>query len=472
MSTLNYIAFSENMNYIFTDKGVTRLSLTENDLNGKNVAAYTYENLNIAIDILKENIEFRFKSGRISLLEYSSHPRRFLYQLMEIFKPKDSISIIKEWEQSFGDNLILINESTSKLLIEEKINDSWDSFKFLLEQWYNPSEWGGYIKKGYENVRDYAKEKEQQAGNWVKNQKKQIQDKGVLGWAKDKASSVWNYVKDGIGKAWKCVTSGAECIMEGLRSLANSALGTAAMTGISMIPVVGQVSNAIVYGSLIIWDIYKMMSGKYESGKYQWSWLDILINAASLLLPIAGKAIKTAGIGLRTTKDIANAAAKGGIIGKAVNAVSKGINTIIGYIGKAAKWLGEKLGLTSLANWGSKASSKISKLAQEVGPSTNKVNALTKVSKVSKSSITKALQGKKNELMKVWKSSGPITMPPRQKLLTSMKKSFGFTVLMCSALGLDGAKCEERARKKGSGFNESELKAMETALADLQLQSL
>jgi hypothetical protein len=471
MSSLSILGFSENMQYLFTNRGVTKLSLEENDLNGKNMVSYTYENLNVAVDILKENIQYQYKIGKISLLEYTSHPRKFLYKLMEIFKPNDSITIIKEWEQHFGDKLLILNESTDTLLIEQRINQSWESFKILFEDWYNPAEWGGYLKKGIQNVGDFVNTKTKQAGAWVKDQKKQIQNKGFGGYLKDKATSVWNSIKSGIAKAWKCISSNpAECIMEGMRKLVFTAAGTAALTGLSMIPVIGQVSNSIIFGSLLIWDVYKMMSSKYESGEYQFNIMDIVVDCISLLLPALGKVVKTAGLGIKSVGQLAKAASKGGVLGKAVMVIKNGLSKIMGFIGQAAKWLGDKLGFKSLANWGAKASSKVSQISKEISAGTKTVSK--SVSNVG-TKISKSLAGKKQELAKIWKTT-PKTMPTRQKLLTAMGKSFAFTSIMCSALGLDGFKCRDRYNhnSQSKGFTEEELKTMETALADIELTSL
>ena len=461
MSSLNYVAFSENMNYIFTNKGVAKLSLKENDLNGKNMVSYTYENLNIAIDILKENVEFRYKTGKLSLLEYTSHPRKFLYQLLEIFKPKDSITIIKEWEQGFGDKLLLINESTDNLLLEEKINLSWESFKVLLEQWYNPVTWA-------KNIDDYGREQMQKAKGWVKDQAQQIKTKGFTGWAKEKASNVWNKVKEGIASAWKCVTSNpVECIMEGIRSLTMTAAGAAVMTGVSFIPVVGQVSNGIIFGSLLLWDLYKMLSGKYESGKYQWSILDIVVGAVSLLLPALGKVVKTAGVGIKTASQMAKAASRGGVLAKAVTVIKTGLGKLLGIIGKAAKWLGQKLGLKFLENFGSKAANQMTKLTTEISGGTAKV--ATK--KVSSDVIKRALLQNKEKLKSIWKLT-PKNAPTKTRMIAAMGKSYLFTAALCAGLGLDGRKCAEKSKKGPQGFTPQEMDTMAAGLKDIELTSL
>lgn len=464
MSSLSILGFSENMQYLFTNKGVTRLSLEENDLNGKNMVSYTYDNLNVAVDILKENIQYQYKIGKISLLEYTSHPRKFLYKLMEIFKPNDSITIIKEWEQHFGDKLLILNESTDTLLIEQRINQSWESFKILFEDWYNPADWVGYAKKGVQNVGNFVNTKVKQAGDWANDQKKQIQDKGLGSWVKDKATKVWDSVKNNISKAWNCLTNNFfECLMEGIRSSAFSAVGQGALAGLTMIPGVGQVTNAILFGGLLIWDIYKMMSGKYESGKYQWSILDIVIDCVSLLIPALGKIVKTAGVGLKTVGSLAKAASKGGVLAKAVSVIKGGLTKIIGYIGQAAKWFGEKLGLKGLAKWGSKASQKITKISDELAG-----GAKVGVPAVKNIGLAKSLIKNKQQLKSIW-TTLPKTMPPKTKIITAMKKSFILSSTICAALGIDAIRCKQISNGE-QGFTNKESNEIDNALKDVQIQ--
>ena len=75
---------SNNMRYLFTNKGVVSLTEELNDLNGKNVAQYTFENLNIAVDIMRENMEFDFLTKKINIQEYAFASRKFLNMLMVI----------------------------------------------------------------------------------------------------------------------------------------------------------------------------------------------------------------------------------------------------------------------------------------------------------------------------------------------------------------------------------------------------
>ena len=56
---LSFEGMSHNLQYVFTNRGVVKLSEQLNDLNGKNYLSYTYNNLNVAIDIMKENFDFK-----------------------------------------------------------------------------------------------------------------------------------------------------------------------------------------------------------------------------------------------------------------------------------------------------------------------------------------------------------------------------------------------------------------------------
>ena len=75
----------------------------------------------------------------------------------------------------------------------------------LTEDWYNPLSWDW--KGAGEKVYNWGKDTVKGTIDWTKEQAKQIKQKGLLGYAKDKASAVWNSVKDAVSKAWKCLTN-------------------------------------------------------------------------------------------------------------------------------------------------------------------------------------------------------------------------------------------------------------------------
>jgi len=454
MEKLIFEGISHNLQYVFTNRGVSRISEQLNDLNGKNYVSYNHNNLNVAIDIMKENTEFKFKTGKLDLVEYAAAPRRFLNNIIEIFQPENSISLIKEWETIFGGDLLLINESVDNLIIESRINESWESFKVLLEWTINPfnsdfwsvdnaKEIGSGIAKGAENVYNYGKEKVQQFKKWGGEQIQQIQQKGIWNYAKEKGAALWDTVKNAVKSAYKCLTNNfAECLMEGIRGAVMSAGGIAVLTGLSIIPAIGQIPTVIIFGALLLWDLYKMMSGKYESGEYQWNVFDIIIDAVSLLLPALGKIIKVSMGGIKTFAQFGKAAiSKGGVLFKVFTAIKGGIAKLGGYITKAATWIGEKLGMTSLKNWGSRATAQLKKFTDDmVAGSGGKIVKKT-VSKTKPGSISQKV---KSGLNKIYRPDLGKAIPATGVIVKSAGKAFLVTTAICAALGLNGATCTEK----------------------------
>jgi hypothetical protein len=499
MEKLIFEGISHNLQYVFTNRGVSRISEQLNDLNGKNYVSYSHNNLNVAIDIMKENTEFKFKTGKLDLVEYAAAPRRFLNNIVEIFQPENSISLIREWETIFGNDLLLINESVDNLIIESRINESWESFKVLLEWTINPFNSDFYsvdnfreigsgvvsgVAKGAENVYNYGKEKVQQFKKWGGEQIKQIQQKGIWNYAKEKGAALWDTVKNAVKSAYKCLTNNfAECLMEGIRGAVMSAGGIAVLTGISMIPAIGQIPTVIIFGALLLWDLYKMMSGKYESGEYQWNIFDIIVDIVSLLLPALGKIIKVSMGGIKTFAQFGKAAiSKGGVLLKVFTAMKVGIVKLGGYVTKAATWLGEKLGMTSLKNWGSKASAQLSKITDDIAAgSGGKLNKIVKKS-VSKTKPVSISQKVKSGLNKVYRPDLGKAIPATGVIVKSAGKAFLVTTAICAALGLNGATCTEKiesgeitpeqyeAAKKQADIDMS--KAMEADDSGLDLMSL
>jgi hypothetical protein len=440
---LSFEGVSHNLQYVFTNRGVVKLSEQLNDLNGKNYLSYTYNNLNVAIDIMKENFDFKFKTGQLDLVEYAAAPRKFLANIIEIYRPKNSITLIKEWENIFGGDLLLINESVDRLIIESRITESWESFKVLLEQWYNPADWGRAVVKGAKNVYNYGKEKTQQFAKWGASQINQIQQKGIWNYAKEKGAALWDTVKNAVKSAYKCLSNNfVECLMEGIRGAVMSAGGVAVLTGISMIPAIGQIPTVIIFGALLLWDLYKMMSGKYESGEYQWSVMDIVIDAISLLLPALGKVVKAATMGIKSFASLGKAAvSKGGVLLKVFNAIKGGIVKLGGYITQAATWLGEKLGMTTLKSWGSRATAQLSKITDDmVAGSGGKIatKASTKIKPVSTG------QKAKDFLNKSYRPDLGKVIPAKGVIVKSAGNAFLVTTALCAALGLNGATCTEK----------------------------
>lgn len=451
---LKFEGVSKNLRYIFTDKGVIPMGDYFN--NNGNMITYSPENIHHAVQIMKEHEELYYKAGKTSLMEYANSARKFLYSTMGELNSRYSTTLINEWESHCGSKLLLLNESTDKLIIESRIQKAWDGITVVIMEglWdvvKSGAKWvGNTVKKGVENVSNYVSKKATQFKDWSKEQVKQIREKGFLNYAWDKAKAVYNKVKDAVVAAWNCLTNNfVECLMEGIRAAAFSAVGMGVMTAITFIPGVGQIADALVFGSLLIWDIYKMLSGKYESGKYQWSWVDIIIDAVCLILPALGAGLKFALKGAKSLAQIGAKAVKGSIVGKAVSAVIKGISKIGGLIGSAAKWIGDKLGIKWLSKWGTKAESTMSKAATDLEKTTAKEdlkNLVTKgkdkIKNIPKNVSKDVSKGVKD--FKQFVKNGKLTQP-MPYVLKASGKTVLITATLCAALGLDAMSCAHKA---------------------------
>ena len=456
MKTLQFQGVSQNLKYIFTNKGIVPISNTILKESDYKFIDYSFENLNLAVEIMMEHNELFYKNGVIKLTEYTTASRKFLNNLVEIFQPQNSIQILSEFETKVGSKLLLLNESVDKNIIENNVKNSWNYLKLLVEdevKWYNPVSWNW--KKGAQNVANFAQQAATDVKDWGKEQVKQIKQKGLGTYLKDKASSIWDSVKNAVKSAYKCLTNNfAECLFENLRKAAMSPVGMGVMVGLSYaIPGVGQVPDIIVFGSLLIWDVYKMLSGKYESGEYAWGWGDIIIDSVMMLLPFLGPILKGLLGGVKSIGQFAaKAFTKGGALMKAFNLLKSGASKLIGFIGKASAWIGEKLGLTWLKNIGPRAESVVSNMTKELeaasaaGRTFKPKEALTQTIKKGQQTIQKAGQelSKKGSQLKQFFKDGKL-LNPVPVVARKTGKVIVLTAAFCAAMGVDGYTCEEKA---------------------------
>ena len=456
MKTLQFQGVSQNLKYIFTNKGIVPISNTILKESDYKFIDYSFENLNLAVEIMMEHNELFYKNGVIKLTEYTTASRKFLNNLVEIFQPQNSIQILSEFETKVGSKLLLLNESVDKNIIENNVKNSWNYLKLLVEdevKWYNPLSWNW--KKGAQNVANFAQQAATDVKDWGKEQVKQIKQKGIGTYLKDKASSIWDSVKNAVKSAYKCLTNNfAECLFENLRKAAMSPVGMGVMVGLSYaIPGVGQVPDIIVFGSLLIWDVYKMLSGKYESGEYAWGWGDIIIDSVMMLLPALGPILKGLLGGVKSIGQFAaKTFTKGGALMKAFNLLKAGASKLIGFIGKASAWIGEKLGLTWLKNIGPRAESVVSNMTKELeaasaaGRTLKPKEALTQTIKKGQQTIQKAGQelSKKGSQLKQFFKDGKL-LNPVPVVARKTGKVIVLTAAFCASMGVDGYTCEEKA---------------------------
>ena len=72
MKPLQLQGISENVKYIFTNRGVLTTSDFFSNSKKLNFIDYSFENLPMAVDMMRERNELYYNNGKMSLQEYSS----------------------------------------------------------------------------------------------------------------------------------------------------------------------------------------------------------------------------------------------------------------------------------------------------------------------------------------------------------------------------------------------------------------
>jgi hypothetical protein len=325
-----------DLQYFFTDKGIVKISLDENE----NILEYNSQNLKLGLDILKENLQVKFDMGLINENDYIYSARKFLYESMNIGSIKNQISVINEWENKYGKNLLFINESSDRTDLRKVFENSWKGLNTL------------YAERLIDSL---------------------ILERTWLQWG-------WDNIKSTISKAFTCAKGSGyiDCFMEGLRTIATSFLGVAVLTGVSFIPVIGTIPNVIIFGALLIYDIYKMMSGK------KWSISDIIVDIVSLLAPALAKGLGAYTKGLTNFYGLGTLAGKG-TFGKVIQTISKGIGKLATYIGESVAYFSSKLGIKWLGDMAKYAYNGLTKISSDISAGQKAANKETKKSEKSKS---------------------------------------------------------------------------------------
>jgi hypothetical protein len=283
--------------------------------------------------MLRENMQVKFNLGLISMEDYLFSSRKFLYEMMNKINSKNGTSILTEWERKYSSDTRIITENFNPKDIVKSYNLGWYGVETLYQERINNL----IIKEGI-------------LGN-------------IWGGIKSFAEWGWNNIKDTITKAMTC-TSGQgaiECFMEGLRTVATSLLGVGVLTGVSFIPPVGQIPNLIIFGSLLIYDIWKMMTGK------EYKVVDIVVDIVSLLTPLIAKGLGSLLKGVSNFVGLGKlAATSGGVLSKFLPTLMKGLGSLSGIISKVVSFFSIKLGIKWIADMSSTTTQGLEKITDEV----------------------------------------------------------------------------------------------------------
>jgi len=126
---MKYVGISNDGNYVFMNEGFYHLENGESKFHKYNRNVFNYLS-----EMFKSNIEFEFKHGIISLQEKLTSSKKFLNIILESyeFTHNDKLNYIIEWDKKF-EEVYLINENTSSLIVETVLNESWEFVNTLTE---------------------------------------------------------------------------------------------------------------------------------------------------------------------------------------------------------------------------------------------------------------------------------------------------------------------------------------------------
>lgn len=232
--------------------------------------------LSIICEIFKDQFLFSYKNKLMERTKLFSSMKKLVYPLI-----KHDINLLQEYEVKYGMNLIYENINVINNYTYELIEESFD-----------------FIKKGISNVGDKLK----QVGSFILN-------KGLPVFFKKLEEILLNPIAIGV-------------------DVALTALG------------IGKVAGAILWGSLGIWKMYELSTGKMEDSI--WSYLDIAVCFIGLIFT---------GASAKGLKSIIKAAGRDvGVLLKSpaikpiMSLLGKGLNFISNALIKPIEWLVTKIG--------------------------------------------------------------------------------------------------------------------------------
>lgn len=227
------------------------------------------------IDIIGENVEYMVQNLKSDLKEMSSFTRKSAYNVFEYFESDKKLSLMMEYEVKFGTSLL--NESVANP--HKVIKETWDWVKEqtkILEQTYNP-----FNKEFYTT------------SNWKKAGQNVVND------VKSTAKSVGNAILHPIDTAKKGIDwvkkNGIGGVMEYIREFLYSGKGLAVQIFAQMTGV-GNLAVGVVWGTMLLWDLYKVFSGK------EWDWLHIVFDVLGIISGGLVGGLKTAMSGVKIAK--------------------------------------------------------------------------------------------------------------------------------------------------------------------------
>lgn len=283
-------------------------------------------------EMLKNQFLFNYKNDLMESVELFSKMRKLSYKLMEYDK-----NVLLEYEIKFGQKLLFENIKSYKS--EINITESWDFIKNKLIESYgflNEGRWGWFgdaadwVSDKVSDIGSSVKSGVKSAVNWVGDKVSDIGSgvKGVVNWVGDKVSDAWNWVKN----------KGVEWFMTKIEDFLMSPVGIALDVALTAVGI-GKLAIGIVWGILLVWKIYKYVTGKSDK-KDVWTYVDIAVCLVGLIFSGAAKGLKMA------FKAAGGSIAKvsGKVLSPIAKAIVKGPQVALNLLIKPFEWIAKLFG--------------------------------------------------------------------------------------------------------------------------------
>ena len=307
---MKYLGISNDEKFLFTNKGFYILE------ESSKFVPYNSNILSELFKISQSDSKHQYNLGNITLSECFSLPRKFLTMVLESLKvpTNDKMNVLIEWDKKFSKNL-LISESTELLIIESKINESWEEIGVICEGLWDD------IKSG--------------------------------------ASRAWGGIKSGVSKAWEGLKSGISAVaqkviipilkqgvmpfLRWVRRNLNTYGGVIADVILSMFPTV--VVMKAIWGLIVVLDIYEILTNDYDPKDTERGQMPFLFLITDILSLIFTAAVgKVAGVTLKTSiKTGVKSPAVKGVLSKLL----KNLPRLSKFLGDAEKFIIKIFGKTA-----------------------------------------------------------------------------------------------------------------------------
>lgn len=234
-------------------------------------------------------------------------------------------NVITESEISYSDQLDKFNNFLVKSLLFDN--------GIITEQWWNPQE---YVDKVVSTVSDAASS----AYNTTKQ---------VAGQAWDATKQAGAYVANQLASAVDYIKkNGLGVVFENLRKALMSMVGTAIQVALSFTGA-GAIVNEVAWGIMTLYDAYQ-----YFVNSAPGSLANLIIDLICLLTAgtlgkVLGKLVGTVGTSIGGVLQKFMATGVGQAIKPVLNVISSGASTLSSWLGQAAKFMADKMGITWVA---------------------------------------------------------------------------------------------------------------------------